>query len=179
MRLGLLGRDLPAAHELPDERVVLGELAELAVAVEVRPRIADVPEPDDPVLDQRDRHRRAHPRRLGVVRLALVDAAVRLLDQRDDEALARGVVVRLLAKRLDGEAGRDLAGVCAAHSVRDGEERRRDDERVLVVPALPPGVRHPGVAAEIHASNWKSVCPTRTMSPRASLRGRSSWIPFT
>ena len=89
--LGLLGGELAAAHELRDERVVVRQLLELAVAQDVRARVADVAERHAAVLDERDGHRRAHARDLGVAARALVDAAVRLLDQRDDALLAAAV----------------------------------------------------------------------------------------
>ena len=88
MALGLLGRELAAADELGDQRVVLGQLLELAVADQVGARVADVADRDVAVLDERDRHRRAHPRGGGVLRLPLVDAAVGLLDQVVDPLLA-------------------------------------------------------------------------------------------
>jgi hypothetical protein len=53
--LRLLGRELAASHQLADERVVLGELLEAAVADEVRARVADVADRDNPVLDRRRR----------------------------------------------------------------------------------------------------------------------------
>ena len=62
VRLGLLGREPAAADELGDERVVLGQLLELAVAdagtraSRRRGRSRRVPS-----LDERDGHRRAHP----------------------------------------------------------------------------------------------------------------------
>ena len=46
VRLGLLRRELAAAHELADERVVLRQLLELAVADAVGARVADVAEGD-------------------------------------------------------------------------------------------------------------------------------------
>ena len=67
--LGLLGRQLAAADELGDERVVVRDLLELAVADEVGARVADVADRDDAVLDERERHRRAHARD-GAVRRA-------------------------------------------------------------------------------------------------------------
>ena len=83
VQLGLLGRELAAADELGDERVVVGQLLERAVAEQVGARVADVADRDaSSVVDERDGHRRAHPRGRGVVARALVDAAVRLLDQR-------------------------------------------------------------------------------------------------
>ena len=44
MVLGLLGGELSPAHELGDQRVVVGQLLELAVAQHVCARVADVPE---------------------------------------------------------------------------------------------------------------------------------------
>ena len=83
------GRELAAPDELGDERVVVGQLLEPVVAQQVGARVADVADRDRPVvLDQRDRHRRAHPGGCRVGRGALVDAAVRLLDQLDDVRLA-------------------------------------------------------------------------------------------
>ena len=104
----------------------------------------------------------------------LVDPAIRLPDERCDAALAvaRAVVV---GDRLDRKPGRDLAGLRAAHAVGDGEERRPHDVGVLVVPALPAGIRDGGVAAQSHhaASYRNSVSPMRTTSPGASRRGAS------
>ena len=82
VHLGLGRGELAAPHELGDERVVVGELLEPAVAEAVGARVADVADRDRAVLlaEERDRHRRAHARGRGVVERALVDAAVRLLD---------------------------------------------------------------------------------------------------
>ena len=57
---GLVGRERAAAHELADQRVVVGELLQRAVAQQVGARVADVAEGDAPVVDQRGGHRRAH-----------------------------------------------------------------------------------------------------------------------
>ena len=58
--LGLLGREAAAANELRDQGVILGQLGELVLAQQVGARVADVPDHDAVVLDQRHRHRRAH-----------------------------------------------------------------------------------------------------------------------
>ena len=121
----LLGRELAAAHELGDERVVVGQLLELLVAQPVGARVADMADRDLPVgLEHRDGHRRAHPRGCRVGRGALVDAQVRGLDQRDDALLAAWRRVELgLGDGARRERRGDLAGLGAAHPVRDGEHR--------------------------------------------------------
>ena len=56
------GESSPAADELGDERVVVGQLLELAVADAVGARVADMADRDAVVLDERGGHRRAHAR---------------------------------------------------------------------------------------------------------------------
>ena len=68
MRLGLLRRQASAPHEVGDERVVLGQLLELAVADPVGARIADVADRDAPVRQERGGDGRAHAGGLGSVR---------------------------------------------------------------------------------------------------------------
>ena len=55
MLVGLLRRELPAAAHLLDERVVLGQALELAVAQPVGARVADVRDRDVVVADVRGR----------------------------------------------------------------------------------------------------------------------------
>ena len=178
MRLGLLGRKSPGPHELGDEGVNLGQLIDLAVANQVGARVADVADRDDAVLEQRDGDRRAHPGSVGVLARPFVDLAVRLLDQRDDASLA--AAVDGLAEGGCRDPGRDLAPARAAHPVRDREERRMADPGVLVSAAPPPRMREPRAPPELaHVSNLRSVPPTRTRSPAASLRARLSRTPLT
>src|SRR5436305_10099417 len=162
MGLGVLGRELAAADELGDERVVLGHLLELAVANQVGPRVADVAEGDRVALDERDGHRRPHSGCRRVLARALIDAPVRLLDQLRDAALAAAGGAFVLAHGAGGEARRELAGLRAAHAVGDRKERRRDDVLVLVSPALLAGVR---AVADLHDSTQvsylSSVSPLR------------------
>ena len=176
--LGLLRRELAAADELCDERVVLGQLLELALADEVGARVADVTDRHAPVLDESDGHGRAHPGSRGVLGLPLVDAAVRLLDQLVDALLASAAGLLRVLQRGCGQAGCELAGLGAAHAVGHREERRLDDEGVLVVPALAPRVCQHRDVDRLHVSYRNSVSPTRTTSPAVSRFGRVSRIPF-
>ncbi len=180
MRLRLLRRELAALQELVDERVVVGELLDPAVADAVRARVADVADDDALALDERDGHRRSHARRRRVDARALVHAAVRLLDERRDPRGAGEPAGIGVLERGGRELRRDLAALRAAHAVGDGEERRRDDVRVLVPAPLPAGVRPARVRADLrHSSNLRSVSPTRTTSPGASLRASEMRTPFT
>jgi hypothetical protein len=77
----------------------------------------------------------------------LVDAAVRLADELGDAFLAARLDLRLAQGSRCQPRGH-LACLGAAHPIRDGEERRRADEGVLVPAALPPGVRFAGSLAE-------------------------------
>ena len=151
--LRLLLRELAGLQQLVHERVIVGELLHQLAADEVRARVADVADRDGHPLDERDRHRRSHARGGGIGRGAVVDAAVRLLDERVDRFVPLEPVGVADLERRGGELRRDLAGLRAAHPVGDGEERRRDDVVVLV--AAPPA---PGVARD-------RVCPDRHLSP--------------
>ena len=98
----------------------------------------------------------------------LVDAAVRLLDQRHEGVLAASA---LAAQRVGGERRRDLARLRTAHPVRDREDRRVDDVDVLVVPALAARVGHSNGAAEGHAATSDSGAPgQRRRRPRQRSR---------
>src|SRR5206468_9975545 len=104
---------------------------------------------------------------------------VRLLDQLDD-ALHPGARARIgVLERWGSELGRNLARLRTAHAVGHREQRRCNDEGVLVAAPLVAGVRLPPDCADAHSSNLSSVSPTRTMSPCTSLRGRSIRTPFT
>src|SRR5206468_560212 len=109
---------------------------------------------------------------------AFVDAAVRGLDQGDNAILSRLLACCGLDGRR-GEAGGDLACARPAHSVRDGEDGRLDDERILVAAALASGIGLVRVGGNPHLSYLMSVSPTRITSPGASRRGRSIRVPLT
>ncbi len=181
MHLGLLRRELAPAHELGDERVVVGQLLEGAVAEHVRPRVADMADHDHAaVLDPGDGHRRPHAGGGRILVRAFVDAEVRGLDQLDDVRGAAGTgAAGVLEQRVGGDRRGDFPGLRAAHAVGDREERRLADERVLVVPALPARVRVGEARDQPHRSNLRSVSPMRTRSPGARRRSRVSRTPFT
>ena len=140
MRLGLLGRELAAADELGDERVVVGQLLELAAADAVGARVADVAD-----RDRRRRRRRARrssscpsptrrrPRSSAGRRGGSPPGSARRRAPRRRSSPAPSF------ERGRGEPRRDLAGLRAAHAVGDREQRRLADVRVLVAPALAPG----------------------------------------
>ena len=179
VRVGLLGRQPAAPHELGDERVVVGELLEVSVAEPVGTRVSDVADRHAAVVHDRHGHRRAHPRRGRVLVGACEHAAVGLLDQLDHLLLGRALGDAVVLERRGGQARGDLSGARAAHSVRDREQRRPLDVRVLVVPPLAPGVGGGRVGADPHTSYLRSVSPTRTTSPGARRRGSSTFSPLT
>src|ERR1700693_4834552 len=134
MDLRLLGREAAAPDELRDERVVFRQLLELAVADEVGTRVADMTEPDNAVLDERDRDRRPHSRCIRVFGCPLEDALCGRLDEGDDTISPAPADV--FSERGRGDAGGDLAAARAAHPVGDREERWPADPGVLVAPPL-------------------------------------------
>src|SRR5207302_1791299 len=143
-------RELAALHQLVDERVILSELLDPALADEVRAGVADVSERDAIVLGERNGDRRTHARGVRIGARPVVDATVRLLDQVEDPILP-AAADRALAEGRSCEARRDLTRLRAAHAVRNREERRLANVRVLIAPSLAPGVGDDGDAAD-HAS---------------------------
>ena len=73
---GFLGREPSLAHQLVDERVVVGEPQQLPVAQAVRAAVADVRDRDVALADVDRGQGRAHARLLGVGMGELVDARV-------------------------------------------------------------------------------------------------------
>ena len=73
-------------------------------------------------------------------------------------------------------ARRDLARLRAAHAVGDGEQRRARVERVLVGPALTPGVRAVELLGDPEHQPWntKFESPIRIRSPACSGCGPRS-----
>ena len=178
--VGLLRREAAAPHQVGDERVVLGQLLQLAVADPVGARVADVTDGDAPVRQDRGGDGRAHAGGLGVGPRALVDPPVRLLDDGLDPLgglQAVGVVV--LAEGGRREARRDLARLRAAHPVGHGEERGVENEAVLVAATHAPRVRPSRAVAEPHRWYSSSVSPTCRRSPSWSLRRPSTRSPLT
>ena len=169
--LGLGVGDLALAPHLLDQRVVAGEAFDLPPAQPVGAAVADVADADLLVggVDDRGGDRRPHPGQGGVVVRELVDLPVRGLDRRPQERL-RAPVGEVAVEGVGRGPRGDLAGLGATHPVGDDEDRRPDEERVLVGAPLAAGVgseclvvdpehqRHP-------ASNLKAVSPILTTSP--------------
>src|SRR5207342_1678526 len=184
MLLGLVLRELALAHELVDERVVLGEALEGAVAQEVGAAVAHVRERDGAVLaDERRRHRRPHARCLGVGARALVDAPVRHADRRPQRLLALMLDQVKLGEGLGTHARRELARERATHAVGDHEERRAQEERVLVGAANVAGLGQAGriddTSCHPPARYSSCVWPIVTTSPLRSTRRPETRSPFT
>ena len=191
MVLGRLGRDqaLPM-HEvdLRRERVVLVELAQLAVAHQVERAVPDR-HPVHPMLDQDQAdQRRAHALRPGIRLDVLAHRGVGRLGGRAHHRRDVGLVVREvggaeLQVRVDArrhDLRGDVAGGVAAHPVgQDGDaavhaEREVGDDRVLLVgpPAL--GDRGGDVVARLRRSPHRRLPPPRRCRPSRSRVRRAS-----
>ena len=173
---GLLGGELPAAAHLLDERVVLGEAAELAVAEAVGAGVADVGDRDVALADVDGGERRAHAGARVVLARHAEDLLVRAPDDGGEAILGGARLGEPGGDGLDGGVRGDLAGLRAAHAVGDGEHRRARVVGVLVVPALLPGVGERVVFGDAeHQSSYMNVLsPIRMRSPGCSGRGPSS-----
>ena len=136
MRLGLRLGELAAGDELADQRVVAREADEVAVAEQVAARVADVRDDDGVLVDVRGGERRAHAGALRVGAGLVVDPRVRRLDELDERCGRLAPVRQAGLELLDRQLGRHLAGLGAAHAVRDDEQRGADEEVVLVALAL-------------------------------------------
>ena len=152
--LGLARGDLPRPLQLGHQRVVAGELLELAVAQQVAAAVADVAEAHAVGADQRGGQRGAHaPARLLGLR-EVVDPPVGGLGDLAQLALGlRGRAVHLV-EGLDGYLRGDLAGLGPAHAVGHREHGRCLDERVLVGLALAAHVAQGGALGDGQRHNY-------------------------
>ena len=171
--------DPALVDEALHERVVGGELRELAVAEEVAAAVADVADADPVAVEQR--HGRGGA---GAVEgRVLVDQApdphVRLVhllgDPVEQVGLGRRGVER--AQLLDRGARGDVAAGGPADAVADGEEPGAGVAGVLVVLADPPDVGDRGVVeAQTHFRSSRMVFPIRTWVPSVMVVG---WVMRT
>src|ERR687887_2332883 len=150
--------------------MILGQLLELAVADQIGARVADVAEHHRVVLHARPRYLRPHTGSRRILARALVDAPVRLLNQLDDPALAAADPFAP-PDGTGGEARCQLAGLSAAHAVRDREQRRLDDVVVLVPAPLLARIR--AVAELDHlAHRGRRLMPRTAAQSRRPARRR-------
>ncbi len=163
--------DPPEADQLGGDRVVLGQLAQVAVAEQVAARVADVGEQQalGPACgDDGDRdERRAHAREARFP-APLEDPAVRVEDRRAQPP-RRAVHPELGLDHLCGDGRGHLAAGVPAHAVRDEDEGLRRDERILVLGPHLPRVGAAGGLERGHRTTSRTKPPTCTTSPRLSL----------
>ena len=129
---GFLGRDLALAHQLVDERVVVSQAQQLAVAQAVGATVAYMRNSDFLGCDIHRRQGRAHPRVLGVGMRELVDASVCGIGALGEVPLGLGGVPQSLLEHVHRDLRGHLAGLRATHPVGDDEQRRARQQRVLV-----------------------------------------------
>ena len=164
----LLGRDAALVDQRLDERIVLGDLGELAVAQQVTAGVADVHQPKSIAREQDRGQRGAHALELGIIlyvrgdgRVALPDRGVELAQQ----VAARLVVVEV-GQRGDHQLGGDLTRGVTAHAVCERKEPRTGIHGVLVVRANQAAVAAGGVSKhQCHGRSSITVLPTRTGVP--------------
>ena len=177
-------REPALAAQLLDQRMVAGQLAQLAVAKHVRAAVADMDDRNLVVVHEQPGERRTHAAATGVLLREIEDAAVGL-GRHARELLLRAAVVRALVERLRGDPRRDLSGLGAAHAVRDGVHGRPRVVGVLVGVPLPPRIgraasstilntlAHPTICVRRHfIVERSSVSPIRTGPPAAAAAGR-------
>jgi hypothetical protein len=133
--VGLLGGDPAVVDERLHERVVVGDLRELAVTDQVGARVADVAEREPPTGEEDRGEGGAHALELrgladdlAQVLAALEDGLAHGLEQ----VSGRRVVVEVLERGDDDLAG-DVTGGVPTHAVGDRQQPRPGVDRVLVV----------------------------------------------
>ena len=177
----LLGGDAALVDQHLHVRVVLGDLAELAVAQQVGAGVADVHHAELGAGEEHAGQGRAHAlqRRVGVdgvaeVLVGHVDGGA----QRVDERVAGHVLVERGHGR-DDEVARDVTGGHAAHAVGDGEQPRPGVHGVLVAVPDQPAVTAGGVAqGKCHGRSSSEVRPMRIGTPRGTGVGAGDLGPI-
>ena len=165
MVLGRLRRDLAAALQLGHQRVIARELLELAVAQAVGAAVAHVREAHLVAVDLGQRERGAHSAARLVRHREVVDAPVGLAHDVRQLRLRRLTRLGGALHGLHGHGRRHLTGLCPTHPVRHGEQRRIDDERILVGAALAADVRAAGLLDDAEGHGYRTT-------PRSGIRCR-------
>ena len=131
-RLGLVFGQVPGFDQLIDERLVLGQLLELAAAQQVRAAVADLGQEQHLVDEHGDGRGRAHAAARALLLRGVVDAPAGFFHGRHQPARERVAIARRTAaahgldQDVDRHLARDLAGRGAAHAVAHGEDASRD-----------------------------------------------------
>ena len=168
MRFGLLLGELAEPDEVADERVVVGQPLELAVADAIAAGVADVGHGHRLLADIGGGDGRAHPGALGLGARALVDALVGELDQGLQAVAHRPAVRQPAVEGLDRHLGGDLARLGAAHAVGDDEQGCAHEVVVLVALPLQAEVGTVPVISDSqhdHRSKENSLSPILMRSP--------------
>ena len=184
-RRDLVGREVLHLDVVVQQRVIFGQLLHDAVATPIEPAVADVPDDQRAIEEQRRHHGGPHAVAARILLRLLVDLEVRQLDRRhhpvDVVAMAvihlerPGQLLIVLGRleeaddRIDRHATGDLAGGVPAHAVGDDRQTFAlgQVERVLVVGALHAHVRvtrepqpHP-VQRKRRAHRWPTMVSPR------------------
>ena len=172
----LLG-DAPLVDERLHEGVVVGELAQLAAAVEVGAAVADVADAEAGAVEERDGRGGGGAVEVGVLLDQLGDPVVGAVHGPGE--LAEDVLVGLLvelAQRLHGGAGGQVTAYGAADAVADRQQPGPGVAAVLVLATHAADVGDRGVVEVHHFRSSRMVLPTRTWTPRPMVVG---WVMRT
>ena len=177
LRVGgdVVGADPALVHQRLHQRVIVGDLVELAVAQQVTARVADVAHGRVPVGPEQRGQRGAHALDGGVGDDHFLQPHVGGGDRRGQ--LAQHVAVGRLGvefrHRGDGQGAGHLACGVAAHPVRHREQARPRVRRVLVSFTEEADVRTYRVAEyKCHLRSSRTVLPMRIGTPRGTGIGR-------
>ena len=187
MAADVLGIELALVDAGLDERVVLGDLAQLAVAQDVAAGIADVAEGDLVLAEEHGGQGAAHAIQVWVLVDVRGDVLVALVRGRGQQVFQLIAVVGLVdqwgiqgAEGINEELGGNLAGSVATHAVGQSQQTRAGVGGVFVVAADQATVRarrvvqrapDASVLALGHASILTWVWPMRISIPAESLTG--------
>ena len=168
MAVRLFEGDAALVDQRLNERVVLGDLVELAVAEQVAAGVADVREPKSVAREQDRGQRRAHSLEFGVGLDLRGDGGVAVPDRGVELAqqVAARLVVVEVGQRRDHQLGGDLTGGVTAHAVGERKQARAGVHGVLVVCADQTAVAAGGVSEhQCHGRSSITVLPIRTGVP--------------
>ncbi len=133
---GLLRGDRPLVDQRLDERVVAGDLGELALPQHVRARIPDVGDRHLVAGPEQRGDGRAHPGQGGAFRDEAAEFVVRVLEGPGEFVTSLVAAMRLvieLDEVPDDRRARDVPAGVAAHPVGNDEQVRTGIRRVLVL----------------------------------------------